>query len=104
VVERFDGAALLEVVIRTGRTHQIRVHLAAVGRPVAGAPVYGGKKGGPKSTEAQRVLSGAKRQMLHARRLGIIHPATGRWMEFEASVPEDFAGILESLRASDKNA
>ena len=102
VVERFDGAVLLEVVIRTGRTHQIRVHLAAVGRPVAGDTVYGGKKGGPRSTAAQRLLSGARRQMLHAWKLGITHPATGRWMAFEAPLPDDFRDLLEKLRALQK--
>ena len=98
VVERFAGAALLEVVIRTGRTHQIRVHLAAVGHPVAGDPVYGGKKRRKKKSEAEGPLTEARRQMLHAWRLGLSHPETGRWMEFEAPLPRDFREMLGKLR------
>jgi 23S rRNA pseudouridine1911/1915/1917 synthase len=104
VKERFDGATLLEVVILTGRTHQIRVHLAAIGRPVAGDPVYGGQKKKRGGTPVQRLLAQARRQMLHAWRLGITHPSTGRELAFEASLPEDFAGLLERLRALTKNA
>ncbi|MGD8367941.1 MAG: RluA family pseudouridine synthase [Desulfobacterales bacterium] len=104
VKERFDGATLLEVTIHTGRTHQIRVHLAAIGRPVAGDPVYGGKKKKSGTAPSQRLLAGARRQMLHAWRLGIVHPSTGRQMTFEAPLPEDFAGILERLRGSNTNA
>jgi 23S rRNA pseudouridine1911/1915/1917 synthase len=104
VKERFSGATLLRVVIRTGRTHQIRVHLSAIGRPVAGDPEYGGKKKKGGGTPAQRLLAGARRQMLHAWRLSITHPAKGQEMAFEAPLPEDFAGLLERLREEQKSA
>jgi 23S rRNA pseudouridine1911/1915/1917 synthase len=98
VKERLAGAALLEVAIRTGRTHQIRVHLAAVGRPVAGDPVYGGRKKKSGASPAECLLAEAGRQMLHAWRLGIVHPSTGQQMTFEAPLPEDFRELLEKLR------
>ena len=94
VVEKLDqGAALVECVLDTGRTHQIRVHMAYLGCPVLGDPVYG-----PKRERAQ-----AKGQMLHAYRLGLYHPKTEEWMEFEAQPPEDFAKTLEKLRKKRKN-
>jgi len=104
VKQRFGGATLLEVAIHTGRTHQIRVHLAAIGRPVAGDAVYGGKKKKGGEKPIPRLLAGARRQMLHAWRLSITHPVTGQKMAFEAPLPKDFAGLLEKLRALNRNA
>lgn len=86
VLERFAAATLLEVVLETGRTHQIRVHLAHVGRPVVGDSVYGRK--GPAFP----------RQALHAARLDLVSPATGRAVRVEAPLPADMAGLLEALR------
>ena len=95
--EKFDGAALLRVRIHTGRTHQIRVHLASIGHPVAGDRTYGGA---PSSREASgSVLRGLSRPALHAARLVFVHPASGRPLSFEAPLPTDLREILDSLRA-----
>jgi len=86
-VEVFKGAALLEVSLETGRTHQIRVHLADLGHPLVGDPLYGRK--GPISFE---------RPALHAWRLAFAHPITALAMNFEAPVPPDLVALLETLR------
>lgn len=88
VVERFAGYSLLALELETGRTHQIRVHLAYIGHPVAGDPLYG-----PKNT-----LVPNKGQFLHAETLGFEHPKTGEWLEFKAELPEIFQKTLERLR------
>jgi len=93
--EAFRATALLEVGLETGRTHQIRVHLAAVGHPVVGDPVYGP---GRKAGGADLVTNRAGRQMLHAWRLGFGHPLTGVPLVFESPLPGDMAGLLEKLR------
>ncbi len=85
VVRYAGGYSLLEVRPETGRTHQIRVHLAAIGHPVAGDRVYGAK------------ASGFPRQFLHAHRLAFILPSDGRRVEFESPLPADLAGALERL-------
>jgi 23S rRNA pseudouridine1911/1915/1917 synthase len=87
VVERLRGHTLLQCDLDTGRTHQIRVHLAALGHPVAGDSQYGGPTAG-----------GAGRPMLHAWRLRLRHPRTGSPLEFEAAAPPDFNQFLDSLR------
>jgi len=92
VRERFDAAALLEAAPRTGRTHQIRVHLASVGHPVLGDTRYGG--GG----EDARVL-GLRRPFLHAWRIAFDHPVDGRRIELEEPLPPDLETALERLRA-----
>ncbi len=86
VLARFPENALLEASLRTGRTHQIRVHLAHIGFPVAGDPVYGPKKQGF-----------GERQMLHAKLLKLVHPVSGEEMVFESSLPDDFIKALERL-------
>ncbi|MGE3915336.1 MAG: RluA family pseudouridine synthase [Hyphomicrobiaceae bacterium] len=107
VVERLAGldgkplASLVKVSLETGRTHQIRVHMAHAGHPVMGDPTYGtGFKSsatrlGPGGQEA---LVRLHRQALHAAVLAFAHPATGRSLRFESPLPGDFAGLLESLR------
>ncbi len=92
VLENFNGAAYLKLRLQTGRTHQVRVHMAHIGHPLAGDRVYGGA-GAAK-------LMGMKipRQMLHAALLGITHPSTGKYMQFEKEVPEDMANVLQFLR------
>jgi 23S rRNA pseudouridine1911/1915/1917 synthase len=92
VARRFARSArtLLEVRPETGRTHQIRVHLASIGLPIAGDPVYGGR--GRDRTEP-----GLDRPALHARVLGLVHPVTGARMHFEAELPPDFAARLAAL-------
>jgi 23S rRNA pseudouridine1911/1915/1917 synthase len=96
VQERFRGAALLEVTLETGRTHQVRVHLAHIGHPVLGDPVYGRGRVAKKGEELPPGL--IARQALHAFRLRFTHPATGEEKTIEAPPPEDFQRALEALR------
>ena len=88
VLERFGNFTLIEAVLETGRTHQIRVHMSYIKHPLLGDEFYG----------PSRNKQGAKRQMLHARVLGFVHPATGEYMEFSSPLPEDFGKILDNLR------
>lgn len=103
VRERFRGAALLDIELKTGRTHQIRVHCQAVGFPIVGDPVYGRKRALNQmtagNTALQAVFNKIERQMLHAYRLGFNHPTDGRSLSFEAPLPEDMAILLEKLRS-----
>jgi 23S rRNA pseudouridine1911/1915/1917 synthase len=85
-VERRGGHTLVKCDLDTGRTHQIRVHLAALGHPVAGDGVYGRRRPGDP-----------ERPMLHAHRLRFRHPRTGEPMTFESPPPPDFAAFWESL-------
>jgi 23S rRNA pseudouridine1911/1915/1917 synthase len=92
VIERLQVASLLEIRPLTGRTHQIRVHLASIKHPVLGDAVYG-------SRNATRLGDfSISRQMLHARTLGFIHPGTRQPMEFSAPLPQDFESVLAYLR------
>jgi len=91
-IEAFPSAALLEIQLETGRTHQIRVHMAAQRHPCVGDSMYGAD---PSLT--QRL--GLSRQWLHARRLGFSHPSTGEDVEFESEYPADLQAALEVLRA-----
>lgn len=88
VMERFNKNTLVCCHLETGRTHQIRVHMSYIGHPLVGDPVYGYKK--------QRF--NLKGQLLHARKLGFIHPATGEYMEFNSDIPEEFKKIINILR------
>lgn len=99
-LERFDQVTLLELQIKTGRTHQIRVHCAAIDHPVVGDPVYGRrtrKKGESKNAAAQLIRT-APRQMLHAWRLGFVHPGEEKRVSFEAPIPSDMQALLDALR------
>jgi 23S rRNA pseudouridine1911/1915/1917 synthase len=101
VLERFAGAALLEVRLETGRTHQIRVHLAEAGHPLLADATYGGARREarlPHSDPVRRAADALGRQALHAARLALDHPRTGRRMTFEAPLPPDLAGALAVLR------
>jgi 23S rRNA pseudouridine1911/1915/1917 synthase len=92
--------SLVKVVIKTGRTHQIRVHFAHAHHPVVGDATYGGKKR-VKSVQNHLLrtqLSKVKRQMLHARRLALEHPVTGETLDWSAPLPEDMSDLLEFLR------
>jgi len=91
VLERFAGSARLSVTIETGRTHQIRIHLASIGHPVVGDRVYRAPDGTPPPAWLDR-------QALHAAHLAFLHPATGRRMEFETPPPEDLARLIDRLR------
>lgn len=92
VQERFGDAMLLEVRLETGRTHQVRVHLAHIGHPVLGDRVYGGARA--MQLRGERV----ERVMLHAAVLGFTHPATGAYREFSSPPPEAFRELLNGLR------
>ena len=93
VLERFEAHTHLDVSLKTGRTHQIRVHLASVGHPVLGDRTYGGRS--VRRVEAEPLIG---RQALHAWRLAFSHPIDGRPMAFEAPPPEDFQRALLSLK------
>lgn len=94
VLERFGQFTLLECTLETGRTHQIRVHMASLGHNIVGDPVYGIKKDREKG----------KGQMLHAKTIGFTHPKTGELMEFTSELPEEFTAILNKLRTNSKNS
>jgi len=100
VRERYEEAALLDVAIETGRTHQIRVHLADLGYPVVGDPVYGktGRCNSVRDAAARLIMKNFPRQALHAWRLSFSHPVTGERMEFLSPLPADMAGLCASLR------
>lgn len=88
VLERFKGYSLVECRLETGRTHQIRVHMAYIGHSIVGDPVYGIKK--------ERFKTDG--QLLHAKTIGFVHPVTGELMEFDSELPEYFTKILNKLR------
>jgi 23S rRNA pseudouridine1911/1915/1917 synthase len=90
-IEAFRAASLLDVTLETGRTHQIRVHLAALRHPCVGDLAYGADP-----TLARRLR--LERQWLHAHSLGFHHPADGRWVEFTSAYPDDLAAALDLLR------
>jgi len=94
VLERFPGATLVEAVLGTGRTHQIRVHFASTGHPVMGDETYGRKT----TLESRGGRVRFPRQMLHAEFLGFVHPSTGEYMEFSREMPRDMKEIIEALR------
>jgi 23S rRNA pseudouridine1911/1915/1917 synthase len=91
--EHFAHSTLVECRLDTGRTHQIRVHMASIGHPLVGDPVYGKTKCG------DALLDAFSRQALHAWRLALIHPLSRQEMAWESALPADFAGLLEALRA-----
>ncbi|MBI5467776.1 MAG: RluA family pseudouridine synthase [Deltaproteobacteria bacterium] len=98
VLKRFPLLTLLELKLETGRTHQIRVHLNAINHPVVGDQTYGKRCVPPAmEKEAADLLKKIKRQCLHARTLTLTHPSTGKLMEFQAPLPEDFEEILKTL-------
>jgi 23S rRNA pseudouridine1911/1915/1917 synthase len=100
-LERFHGSSLLEIELETGRTHQIRVHLASIGHPVVGDPVYGGAQWkGVQGGRVRALLRSLDRQALHASRLELVHPRSGDGMVFESPLPEDMRSVVEGLRSS----
>ena len=101
IERRFRAHTLIEARLETGRTHQIRVHLAHIGHPLVGDPLYGGRRRLPPGATAALVdeLTGFKRQALHAARLKLSHPSTGRVLAWEAPVPADMARLLDALAA-----
>jgi 23S rRNA pseudouridine955/2504/2580 synthase len=98
VAQRLPGCTLLDVTIKTGRTHQIRVHLAGEGHPIAGDDKYGDFALNRRLARGEAGLSTRlERMFLHARRLGVAHPATGEVLEFTSPLPTDLRQFLEAL-------
>ena len=87
VIKRYNGFTHIRCTLETGRTHQIRVHMAYIGHPVAGDDVYGPKK----------VIKELNGQCLHAKQIGFVHPRTGEYLEFESELPKYFKGFLNKL-------
>lgn len=104
LIERFQHYTHVRCMLETGRTHQIRVHMAAIKHPLIGDPQYAGRPKIPKaaSNELIEALRGFGRQALHARRLALIHPETGDDMEWESPLAEDIQQLLAILRVQDK--
>lgn len=100
MVETFDIAALVNCQLETGRTHQIRVHMAHAGHGLIGDPTYGGhRKVKGSRPVAAAAIAGFARQALHAATLGFEHPVTGRRLDFETEPPADFQALVAALRA-----
>jgi len=94
--EHLKGVSLLHVVIATGRTHQIRVHLSAIGHPIVGDPTYGGVH--RRVANDLRAVQRLERPFLHAARLSFMHPTEGRKMEFESPLPDDLQAVIDDIR------
>lgn len=102
VTETYPEAALVECRLETGRTHQIRVHMAHLGHPLLGDPVYGGgfrTKAARLAPDARAALIALGRQALHAALLGFSHPRTGQTLRFESPLPSDLTALVTQLRA-----
>ena len=113
IQKRFQGVTLIELMLKTGRTHQIRVHCATIGHPIVGDQTYGSRRwlhsGRAKvipglSASAFTQIKSIPRQMLHAWRLGLIHPHSGERMTFESPIPEDMAELMEKLEGRGQRA
>jgi 23S rRNA pseudouridine1911/1915/1917 synthase len=108
VIEKFEFLSLVKLRLKTGRTHQIRVHLAHIGHPVFGDPTYGGRRiawGGidrKKKLFVDELLKIMQRQALHAKTLGFIHPARNEFMRFDSELPDDMKKVLEILKTQNK--
>ncbi len=104
VLEAFDFLSLLRLRLKTGRTHQIRVHLAHIGHPVFGDPTYGGRSEtwggltGPRARQAAKLLDMMHRQALHAKTLGFVHPVSRELMKFDSELPADMQELLADLK------
>jgi 23S rRNA pseudouridine1911/1915/1917 synthase len=97
VKERYSGATLLEILLKTGRTHQIRVHLSHIGHPVLGDREYGSKY------SSYSVSLGVTRQLLHAWKIGFQHPEGHHWIEFAADMPDDMKYCIHELKRAAHN-
>jgi 23S rRNA pseudouridine1911/1915/1917 synthase len=104
VLEQFPYLAFIRLKLHTGRTHQIRVHLAHIHHPVFGDPTYNGRHivwgpGTPaQKAEVQRLLEIVRRQALHAKTIGFVHPSSGKTLFFESELPPDMEQALAILR------
>lgn len=104
VVQRFTRHTLIQAKLETGRTHQIRVHMAHVRFPLLGDPLYGGRFQMPPDCDErlEKVLRSFKRQALHAAKLGLVHPETGEYIEWEQAMPEDMTELLAALADNER--
>jgi 23S rRNA pseudouridine1911/1915/1917 synthase len=103
VLVRYQAVTLLQVAIKTGRTHQIRVHCSAWGHPIVGDRLYGRstKRKQPGSLGTKAAQMRIRRQMLHAWKIGFTHPRFDAWQEFEAPLPQDWRDVMDWLAASE---
>lgn len=101
VIQRFRAHTYLRLKLETGRTHQIRVHMQHIRHPIVGDPVYGQRLSLPAgaSAELREALHAFRRQALHARKLGLHHPVTDAYLEWQAPVPADMQSLLAALKA-----
>jgi 23S rRNA pseudouridine1911/1915/1917 synthase len=97
----FPGVSLLKVAIATGRTHQIRVHLNAIGHPIVGDATYGGVH--RRVTRNLRAVMRLERPFLHSARLAFTHPGDGRRVEFESPLPPDLQSVLDEIREHEED-
>jgi len=99
VVQRFSQYTLVQLKLETGRTHQIRVHMAHIRYPLFGDPVYGGRFQMPPncSPELEKELRSFKRQALHAAKLGLVHPVSDDYLEWEQPLPDDMVRLIKAL-------
>ncbi len=104
VKEKFRAHTHVRLKLETGRTHQIRVHMAYIKHPLVGDPVYGGRPRLPKGASETFIstLRGFQRQALHAAQLSLFHPETDEWMTWKAPLPEDMVNLLSELREDTK--
>ncbi|GAA0352911.1 23S rRNA pseudouridine(1911/1915/1917) synthase RluD [Bowmanella denitrificans] len=104
VIQKFRAHTHLRLKLETGRTHQIRVHMAHLHHPIVGDPLYGGRPRPPKSAseELREMLRDFKRQALHAAQLELAHPISGEWLSWQAPLPLDMVNLLSTLRADTK--
>ncbi len=109
VVERLNGFTLIEASLRTGRTHQIRVHCAHIGHPVVNDPVYGGKRQTParfsleEKSVFEQLASVLAGQALHAYKLSFVHPRTGELLNFECPLPNDISALADLIRSANQH-
>ena len=97
----FKGVSLLKVAIATGRTHQIRVHLKAIGHPIVGDPVYGGVH--RRVPGHLRAITRLDRPFLHSTRLSFTHPRDGRRVDFDSPLPPDLQTVLDDIEAREED-
>ena len=104
VIDRYANHTHLKVILETGRTHQIRVHLSHIGHPLVGDPLYGGRVRFPKKAvdEFKKTLKSFQRQALHSKKLTLKHPTTGDLMSWKIELPSDMKELLDALNSFDE--